>query len=191
MSRITSFLWMILLVAWGGNACTTDVGEETQTSSSEPLRTGPKEDPLKALQQQAIPEDDLPARVAGRIAIVAEQIQQDAANGSPLWKNPTVSVEDCVLVITNEAEGQPERIVVPLAQLNVRDGFRLIPDREGNPYPGMSVKTIDEAPVIEVTWSGKTQKDNEFSIKLLTREQFEKLVPALVHAVRLCDGTLR
>lgn len=173
-------------------AACTDEGEP-QRSTQEPSATQRDEpiDPLTALKQQALPEDDLPARVAGRIAVVAEEIYRDAANGSPLWKNPTVEVEDCVLTITNEAAGQPERIVVPLAKLNVRDGFRLIPDREGNPYPGMAVATINGEPVVVVTWNGHAQRDNEFSIKLLTREQFERLVPALVHAVRLCDGSLR
>ncbi len=175
------------------SACTSDsasqsADEATPPSSSE---ASSSPDPLTTLKQQAVPEEDIPARVAGRIAIVAEEIYRDAANGSPLWKNPQVTVEDCVLTITNEADGQPSRFVVPLDKLDVRNGFRLIPDREDNPYPGIAIRTVDEEPVIEVTWHGKTQKDNEFTFKLQTREQFERLVPALVHAVHLCNGTIK
>ncbi len=192
MKPVYRLVWG-LVVAVAVSACTDESEPQSAQDTPAPAATQEEQalDPLTALRQQAVPEDDLPARVAGRIAVVAEEIYRDAANGSPLWKNPTVVVEDCVLTITNEADGQPERIVVPLAKLDVRNGFRLIPDRGDNPYPGMAVATIDGEPVVEVTWNGRTQRDNEFSIKLLTREQFERLVPALVHAVRLCDGSLK
>ncbi len=179
----------MLFVGFAG--CTNDGSDATAKDSETPPTRVEQQDPLTTLKQQAVPEEDIPARVAGRIAIVAEEIYRDAANGSPLWKNPQVTVEDCVLTITNEAEGQPSRIVVPLAQLDVREGFRLIPDREDNPYPGIAIRTVDEEPVVEVTWGGKVQKDNEFTFKLQTREQFERLVPALVHAVHICNGTIK
>ncbi len=190
-----SFIAVGILIVAALVGCTNDGpdagAQEAATPAAQVEQQTQPADPLTALKQQALPEEDIPARVAGRIAIVADEIYRDAANGSPLWKNPQVTVEDCVLTITNEAEGQPSRIVVPLAKLNVRDGFRLIPDREDNPYPGIAIQTVGEEPVVEVTWGGKVQKNNEFSFKLQTREQFERLVPALVHAVHLCNGTIK
>ncbi|MCB0640469.1 MAG: hypothetical protein KDC44_02480, partial [Phaeodactylibacter sp.] len=80
-----------------------------------------------------------------------------------------------------------------VTKVNLKDldpeGFGLIPDFDADEFPGLRIRSINEAPVVEQYQEGKlVKKNNELVIYLATRESIERITPVMLQMLYLCQG---
>ena len=159
---------------------------ETEINSGEAPATKSGKELLEELKAKAVDENDIEARLAGSIEPLREEYTKSAKAMSTL-KDVAVSIDaDCNLLIENSAKGKG-LTKVNLKQLDT-EGFGLIPDLNPEEYPGLRIKSIDEAPVVEEYLDGQlVNKNNELIIHLATRESIERITPVMLQMLYLCQ----
>ena len=180
---IRNIYFIALLSALLLSACQDSSKPETPVIEPE-TKTG--KEILDDLKAQAIEEDDLLGRLNSGIKTVQEEFTKSEA-AMPDLQNVQVTIdENCLLSIRNG--NQETRVDMHL--LNAQTGgMSLIPDLNEGEFPGIRIETIDQEPVVEMYQNGKlVNKNNELVIHLATRKSIERIAPALVQTVQLCQS---
>ncbi len=181
MSIINKFVPILLLLII---ACNGDTPEAPQAPE-----TPPPPKPYENLRSIAIPEEDIMSRIELGLNTLQYEYDQSAPSMPDLGKMTVLVDEACNLTIRNEKNGDVYETKVNMHDLNIEQGgMRLIPDQQPGEFPGLRIKTINDIPVVSILKNGKEiTYDNELVIYLANRKSIEKVTPAMVQTIRICQ----
>ncbi len=189
MKNLPRFL-LISLAPWffacGQNEESSNQTQEVHNSVTKPVVE--ETDNVQKLKDVAIDKDDIFGRISSGIYTLDGEFDKSENLMPELGKVKVTIDENCLLVIRNERDGNTFETRVNLTDLDTKPGaVRLIADVEEGSFPGISFSTINQEAVVEIWKNGKViTKDNALEIHLATRENIEKIAPALLQTIRLC-----
>lgn len=163
--------------------------ENNTTQNTPPTNQTPIE-PIEKLRDTAIPEEDIIGRIDQGLATVQTEYDRSVGSMPDLGKVTIESDFDCVLTIRNEKDGTVYETKVDMNDLNTEQGgFRLIPDHAAGDFPGLRISTKNDAPKVVILKDGKEMtKDNQLVIYLADRPAIEKITPAILQTIRICQN---
>ncbi|RMG85023.1 MAG: hypothetical protein D6714_06790 [Bacteroidetes bacterium] len=176
-------------------ACTggTEKPATNAAPATAPASTETPKTPLDELRERAIPEEDIMSRIEQGLAVIQGEFDRSAPKMPDLGKVTIDHDLDCNLIIRNEKDGNVYETRVNMNDLETgQGGFRLDPDFEPDDFPGLIVSTKNDAPKVHLFKNGKeTTTDNELKIYLVDRPAIEKIAPALLQTIRICQDEIK
>ncbi|MDF1867543.1 MAG: hypothetical protein P1U70_22185 [Saprospiraceae bacterium] len=162
--------------------------ESNTTNSSTPINTQ-AQTPLDELKQRAIPEEDIMGRILQGLEAIQLEYDRSSTIMADLGKITVDADFDCILTIKNEKEGSIYETKVDMNDLDTQQGgFRLIPDQAPGDFPGLRISTKNDAATVRILKDGQEMtRDNQLVIYMADRTAIEKITPALLQTIRICQ----
>ena len=187
-TRLLIFLAVFVFIA----SCTptAENTEETNDPTTEETSTPDDQSLIESVRATALPEEDINGRLNVGMSKLVDALK--AAEGVvPDVKDTDLKIdENCLAVYkTTKSDGVWEYHIDFNKMETANGGFQLIPDHSAGEFPGLIMRTQNGAPIIKVFRDGKAmQNDNEWIIYLADRPAVEKVVPAILQSMNICQS---
>jgi hypothetical protein len=142
------------------------------------------------LQANAVPASDIKA-VATRALQTLQTVYKNASGKVTGVGEVTVMVDDNLnLIIENKVGGSTSTQLVNLGRIDTdMSHVEIIPDRDGNEFPGFKVKT--KSGKVDILKDGAKQKEMDYvEIYLAERKDVNKALTSLMFAAQAAQQTL-
>lgn len=177
-------LLVIFVIQPGCKSDNTAANGNSDGASGDSTLTG--QQIIDQLKAKAVDESDISGRLQATVTVLQEEYTRSEAVMKGLKKVKVEVNGDCVLSISNAANGEVTR--VSLKDLD-RQGFSLIPDLNEGDFPGLRIQTIGLKEVVELYKGGDLAlKKSELVIYLADRPAIERITPYMLQALNICQG---
>jgi hypothetical protein len=142
------------------------------------------------LQANAVPAGDIKG-IATRALQSLQTVYKNAAGKVTGVGEVTVMVDDNLnLIIENKYEGSTSTQLVNLGRIDTdMSHVEIIPDKDGNKFPGFKVKT--KSGKVDILKDGAKQKEQDYlEIYLAERKDVNKALTSIMFAAQAAQQTL-
>ncbi len=191
MFRISIFFFLFTSVLFSCNRENPDVVNAQAVGEKKiiPVEEGSKSDELRA---NSVSEGDVKA-VAKRALQSLQEAYKRSSGKVPDVGDVTVMVDDNLnLLIENKSGLSTTTTQVNLASIDTDfKNIEIMPDKDGNKFPGFRIKTLSGKPKVAILKNGTKEKEMDYlEIYMSSRDDVHKSLSSITLAAQAAQNTL-